>query len=372
MAIELSNKPAAKNTREKNQGLRFTIGKAKVTNKDRIFFTEQLALLLETGNSLHASLEALSHHAENPAMKSMITGMMTDISEGNSFSHALSKYPEVFSSTFVNLVSAGEKGGFMEVVMEQLMEMEARRENLKATITSALSYPAFLVFFSIAVIVFVLVVVFPKFSDMFTAIHDNLPVTTRLLMAFSDILINHWPFVILAVVSVAVGSWYWSTRGPGKAILDGLKLKLPIAKGIFIGIYFSQTFRILGMSLGNGVNIVSALSSCKEVVPNRHFRGLLDSVQTCVTEGAGIAAGFRDSDIVPPLVKQMVATGEETGNLPKVMSRIAQHYERELERQLDSFSKMAEPIMLLVMGLVVGIIVSSLILPIFQLSRTAG
>ncbi len=372
MAIELSNKPGAKNNLKKNQGLRFTIGKAKVTNKDRIFFTEQLALLLETGNSLHASLEALSHHADNPAMKSMITGMMTDINEGNTFSHALSKYPEVFSSTFVNLVAAGEKGGFMEVIMEQLIEMEARRENLKATIKSALSYPAFLVFFSIAVIIFVLVVVFPKFSDMFIAIHDKLPITTKVLMTFSDILINHWLFVILAVLTVSLGAWYWITGGPGKAILDGFKLKFPVAQGIFIGIYFSQTFRILGLSLGNGVNIVSALSSCKDVIPNRYFRGLLDNVQTCVTEGAGIAAGFKDSDIVPQLVKQMITTGEETGNLPKVMSRIAQHYERELERQLESFSKMAEPLMLLIMGLVVGIIVSSLILPIFQLSRSAG
>ncbi len=370
MAIEIAKDSAAKTAQR--EPLHFSLTLAKLTAKDRIFFTEQLALLLETGTSLHASLEALSHQSQNPVMKAMIDAMMADINDGNSFSHALSKHPDVFSSTFVNLVAAGEEGGFMELVMQQLMEMEEKHEKLKATVKSALTYPIFLVLFSAAVIIFVLVVVFPKFSDMFTAIQDDLPITTKVLMAISNVLINHWALVILAFALAGSGAWYWFIRGPGKTIIDELRLRLPIAKGIYTGIYFSQTFRILGLSLGSGVNVVSALTSCKDVVSNRRFRELLDTVQNKVVEGAGVASGFSESDIVPQLVKQMIATGEETGNLPKVLSRIAQHYERELERQLETFAKMAEPIMLMVMGLVVGLIVSSLILPIFQLSRAAG
>ncbi len=372
MAIEITTKSTAKTSKPTREPIRFNLTQTRLTAKDRIFFTEQLALLLETGNSLHTSLEGLSHHSQNPAMKAMINEMMSNIRDGSSFSQALSKHPEMFSTTFVNLVAAGEEGGFMELVMQQLMEMEEKREKLKATVKSALSYPVFLVLFSISVIFFVLVVVFPKFSDMFTAIRDDLPITTKVLMTFSDILINYWAILILALAAIGVAGWYWFNRGPGKTIIDQLKLRLPIVKNIYTGIYFSQTFRILGLSLGNGVNVVSALTSCKEVVTNGCFRKLLDTVQTNVTEGAGVSSGFRDSDIVPQLVKQMITTGEETGNLPKVMSRIAEHYERELERQLDAFAKMAEPIMLLVMGLVVGLIVSSLILPIFQLSRSVG
>ncbi len=372
MAIEIAKKTTAKASKRQPAPIHFNLGQSRLTAKDRITFTEQLALLLETGNSLHASLEALSHHSQNPAMKAMIDDMMIDIGNGISFSQALSKHPEMFSTTFVNLIAAGEAGGFMELVIQQLLEMDEKREKLKATVKSALTYPVFLVLFSISVVIFVLVVVFPKFSDMFIAIQDELPITTKILMAVSNMLINYWPILILAVAAIGMTGWYWFKRGPGKSILDQLKLRLPIVRGIFTGIYFSQTFRILGLSLSNGINVVSALNSCKEVVPNRRFQKLLDTVQTNVTEGAGIASGFRDSDIVPQLVKQMITTGEDTGNLPKVLSRIAQHYEQELERRLDAFAKMVEPIMLLVMGLVIGLIVSSLILPIFQLSTSVG
>ncbi len=372
MAIEITNKPTSQATTPGRESLRFILTQSRPTARDRISFIEQLSLLLETGNSLQASLGTLSQHSQNPAMKAIIDAMVNDIGDGISFSQALSRHPEMFSTTFVNLIAAGEQGGFMEQVMQQLLEMEERREKLRTTVKSALTYPVFLVLFSISVVIFVLVVVFPKFSDMFIAIQDELPITTKILMTVSNILINYWPVLILGLATIGVAGWYWINRGAGKTILDQLKLRLPIARGIFTGIYFSQTFHILGLSLGNGVNIVSALASCKEIVPNRRFQKLLDIVQTNVTDGAGIASGFRDSDIVPQLIKQMISTGEETGNLPKVMSRIAEHYEQELERQLDAFSKIAEPIMLLIMGLVVGLIVSSLILPIFQLSTSVG
>ena len=154
--------------------------------------------------------------------------------------------------------------------------------------------------------------------------------------------------------------------------MDKLKLKAYGLKGIFVQIYLIQSLRVLGLSLANGVSVPDALVSCREVVRNSVFRRFLMSVEDSVREGAGFAMAFQQSDFIPPTVKQMIATGEETGSLAKVLSRIAEYYERELNKQLKSFTRMAEPIMLIVMGGVVGMIVSSLILPIFKLSRAVG
>ena len=143
-------------------------------------------------------------------------------------------------------------------------------------------------------------------------------------------------------------------------------------RDIFIQIYIIQSLRVLGLSMGNGVSIPDALASCREVVSNRVFQRFLVGVEQKVNEGSGFAIAFQQADFIPPTVKQMVTTGEETGNLPRVLARVADYYERELAKKLASFSRMVEPIMLIVMGGVVGLIVSSLILPIFKLSQAVG
>ena len=169
--------------------------------KDRMFFTEQLSLLLETGTPLHVALQALGKQVQNPAMGTVIDGLGEKISEGKPLSYALSEYPELFPTTYTNLVAAAEEGGFLDRVLLELMRMDEKRDELRRTVVSALSYPAFLVAFSIFVVIFVLVVVFPKFADMFASIADQLPMTTLILMKASETMIRHW-----APISAAVNS----------------------------------------------------------------------------------------------------------------------------------------------------------------------
>lgn len=342
---------------------------AKVTTKDRMFFTEQLILLLETGTSLHAALQALKIQADKPAMQHMIDDIIEDVSGGKTFSVALSRHPDVFDITYVNLISASENGGFMHEVLKQLLEMEEKREALRSTLVSAFTYPAFLIVFSIAVVVFVLVAVFPKFSDMFASIHDQLPSTTLFLMATSNLLLNYWAPIFGSIIAAVFFLRYWLRSPNGKLRLDYLKLNTPLIKEVFVKLYLVQTLKVMSMSLSNGVSIVDTLSACKFVVKNTLFQRFLIDMETQVQEGAGIAIGFTRATFIPPIVSQMIITGEETGNLPKVMSRVAEYYERELTQRLAVLSKLAEPVMLLAMGLIVGILVSSLILPIFKLSR---
>ena len=371
MPLELHTKPTQSKSSTGTKG--FTLGKSGTAlgSKDRMFFTEQLALLLETGTALHAALKLMSAHMDNPLMRNVIDEMTLDISEGRTFSHALSKHPKLFSTTYVSLIAASENGGFMYEVLVQLLEMEEKREQLKNTLSSALSYPIFLVVFSMAVVLFVLVAVFPKFADMFAKIRDQLPATTKFLMTASDILIHQWYWVGGILTALVLAVVYWMRTDSGKLSLDRFKLQAPGIKSIFIQLYLLQVMRVMSLSLGNGVNIIESLRACKDVVNNSVFQRFLIEVEETVQEGSGFAHGFNQSEMIPGLTRQMITTGEETGNLPKVMGRIADYYERELGKKVAKISKMAEPVMLIVMGLVVGLIVSSLILPIFQLSRAA-
>lgn len=346
-----------------------SLGHRSVSDSERRFFTEQLALMLETGATLQQAIATFRLQDNGAAMAHVLETMEADIGAGKSFSQALAQHPDVFSTNYVSLVAASEDGGYMHSVLQQLLTMEEKREQLRSTLVSALSYPAFLTLFSVAVIVFVLVVVFPKFGSMFASIYDQLPPTTRGLMWLSDILRQHWVTIALGIGGLGVAIRQWAVSDAGREQLDRARLGLPIVRSVFVEVYLVQSLRVMSLSLANGVSLTDTLASCKEVVANRMFRRLFSRVERSVQEGSGIAAGFKEDTILPVLVKQMISTGEESGNLPKVMARLADYYERELTKRLAALSKMAEPIMLMIMGVVVGIIVSSLILPIFKLSR---
>ena len=339
---------------------------------ERMFFTEQLALLLETGESLYGALTTIVHQTENPRMADIVARVAEDVSEGQSFANALAQHEAVFSSTYVNLVRASEAGGFMHEVLEQLLEMDQKRETLRNTLVSAATYPAFLIFFSLAVVIFVLVVVFPKFGTMFTSIYDQLPGTTKVLMAVSDVLREHWWLVLGGTGAGLLAMRQWLASAGGRSRIDYLQLHMPGLRDVFTQIYLVQCLQVFSLSLSNGVSVMESLDACRDVVRNSLFRKLIADIEQKVQAGAGVAAGFNEAGFIPDLAKHMIATGEQTGNLGKVMGRVAEYYETQLTKRLDALAKLAEPIMLLVMGVVVGVLVSSLILPIFKLSRAVS
>lgn len=343
-----------------------------ISPKDRIFIFQQMQLLLQTGTPLRAGLAALRKQEDKASIVRLLTSLIDSIDDGKSFSYALAKFPEVFTSTHINLIAASEEGGYMDKVLQQIIDMEERRMTLKETIVSAISYPLFLATFSFAVIVFILVIVFPKFAELFEKIYEHLPVTTRFLMWTSQTLINHWMLVIGALITVLALAYYWLKSDAGKRKIDAMKLSMPVVKNVFTQVYLVQSLRVMYLSLSNGVTIVDTLNSCKNTVQNKIYQEFLTKVELKVQEGSGISNGFSQAQFVPPLVKQMISTGEDTGNLPIVMGKIADHYEGELLKHLKTLSKLAEPIMLVVMGAIVGVIVSSLILPIFMLSRVVN
>jgi type II secretory pathway component PulF len=344
-------------------------GDKNVTTADRIAFTERLALLLETGVPLHSALMSLQQQTSAPRLKAIIGQVADDIVGGRRFSEALACHPALFPPTYVNLVGASEAGGFLAEVLSQLVDMDEKQERLRSTIMSALTYPGFLIVFSLAVVVFILVAVFPKFTVMFTAIYDQLPFTTRFLMGASRVLTEHATGALAGVAAIAVALVLALRQRGTQDALDRLKLRVPFIRDIFIKIYITRLMRVMGISLQRGVTILATLAACRNVIPNAEFQRFIGDLELQVTEGRGIAAGFADSPLIPVSVRQMIETGEQTGTLGRVMGRVADFYERDLTRQLNQVAKLAEPVMLLVMGVLVGTIVTSIILPIFKMSR---
>ena len=342
-----------------------------ISTQERMLFTERLALLLETGMALHVALDTLGQQTPNPELARTIAAILDEVVGGKPLSYALSRHPEVFPGAYVNLIRAAEAGGFIAQVLAQILEMEEKQAKLRATLTSAMAYPAFLMAFSVAVVAFVLVVVFPKFAELFESIHDQLPLSTLVFMAISDTLRQHWIPIGAGAAALAVLLVRWLRGDAGKTALDRYKLRLPLLRELFVQVYMIRIMRVMSASLGNGVSVLDTLQASRETIDNRSFRDFLLRVEERVTQGGGIAAAFREESFIPLLVRQMLSTGEETGKLALVMGRIADFYERELARKIATVSRMIEPIMLLVMGVVVGLIMISLILPIFQLSRVA-
>ena len=375
MAIQFETEEVVAPVGEKKPAalkLALPIGTGKAGPAERMFFTEQLALLLETGESLYGALTTIVKQTENREMRETVEKIAQDISEGKSFAGALEAHDAIFPSTYVNLIAASETGGFMHEVLQQLLHMDEKREQMRTTLVSAATYPMFLIAFSLAVVVFVLVVVFPKFGAMFASIYDQLPMSTKVLMGASDVIRDYWLVLAAGLGGILFGVRQWMNSAAGAARIDHMKLHAPGIRDVFTQIYLVQSLQVLSLSLNNGVSVMESLDACRDVVKNSLFRRLIANIEESVQAGAGVAAGLADSTFLPDLAKHMIATGEQTGNLGKVAGRISDYYEIQLTKKLDALSKLAEPIMLLVMGVVVGVLVSSLILPIFKLSRAVS
>jgi len=221
-------------------------------------------------------------------------------------------------------------------------------------------------------LIFVLLVVFPKFAELFTSIGDQLPATTKVLMAISGFLLDHWIGVCVALTIAVVGAISWLKSAAGRAVMDRAKLTLPVLRSVWQRVYIVLWLRVLGLSVEHGVSLVEGVRTSRGVVNNALVQDFLSDLSTTIEQGGRLSVGVADTVWIPKLAKQMLATAEESGSLAPVMLRLSDYYNRELERALDRFSKMVEPIMLVFMGAMVGLLVSAMILPIFKLSSAVS
>jgi type II secretory pathway component PulF len=343
--------------------------RSKVKPKEVIFFTSQLALMLEVGTPLINGLAALEKQTKNPAFKDVIRALHRDIEEGQQLSDALRRHPRVFNHVYTSMIKAGETGGFLKEILERLAEMQEKRLALIAQLRSTLTYPAILCLVGFLVVIFVLVGVLPKFSTFFAGKEKILPVSTRFLMILSASLRGYWWAYIVITLGLVIGVKLWKESQPGQTMIDRVCVSGPILARLYNKIYTCQLLRTLGHLMHSQVPLLEALEVTRSTINNRYFRRFIDKITDHVEKGGRFAQPFTTYPYVLDSVKQMVATGEEVGNLPRVMLRLAEYYDIEVERELKNIASLIEPLALILLGGVVGIIVGSVILPLFRLAH---
>lgn len=342
----------------------------KVSTGEIIFFMEQLSLMLETGTPVNKSIQAISFQIKNKTFKSILKEIELDIEEGRLLSSAMTKHPHIFSNVYTSMIRAGESGGFLREMLERIVALEVKQQKLVSTVRAALFYPAFLSLFALSVILFIVVYVFPKFGEMFSEIYDSLPVTTKILMASSHILTFYWYIILLAVGISWFAIYKFMITDKGRTYIDLLKLRLPLFRNFFMRIYISRLMRTLGSLISSNVSILESLTICGGAIGNKVFSKLIDKIRNSVEDGKPLSQPIIDSPYFPETVKQMIRTGEDTGTLHKVMPRLADYYDEEIEKHVQKTTAIMEPILLVVVGGIIGVIVISLILPIFKLTKS--
>jgi len=339
-----------------------------VTLKDKILFTKQLAVLLRSGVPLLQAMELMIEQFEG-SLRSMLITIKDGIKEGRSLAEGLSQYPKVFDTIYVQLVRAGEATGKLEVILERLVIYMERRAEIIKRVKGALSYPLIQLSVVVLVVIALLMFVIPKLADTFTSQGAQLPLPTRILMATSDFLLNHYLILIIAIgIFVAAYVW-WSRTAQGARIIDKIKLRLPIVR------FFSQMgavvqfSRTLGMLIESGVNLAEALDIVVRIVDNRILKDALSQARDKIIKQGKIAEYLQQTGIFPPIAIYLLRTGEESGQLDQMLLTVAQNYEADLADFSDSLAGKIEPIMLIVMGVVVGFVVLSVILPMVNMTN---
>lgn len=341
----------------------------RISTKDVVVFTQDLSTLLEAGVPVDRALSILIDVAEGDRFKEIIRDILKNVQGGSYLSQALAKYPRVFSSFYVSMVRAGEAGGVLDDVLKRLAAFLESSQEFKEYIKSTMVYPVFLVLVGGISIIILLTFVIPKFSVIFSDMHQAMPLSTRVLLAVSGVFKTYWPLLLGGFgVIYALVKRYLATPA-GRLKLDRYKLRFPVVKGLVQKIEVARFARTLGTLSQSGVPILQALNLVKDTIGNRVIAATLGSVYARVKEGEKLSKPLSEIGMFPSLAIQMITVGEETGRLGEMLLRVAENYEKSARDTVRRLVGFLEPAMILCMGVVVGFIVISMMMAIFSINE---
>ncbi len=332
---------------------------------DLLTFTTELSALLGAGLPIDRSLNILSDISEGARMKEVINSVLTGIREGNSFSDALKKYPDIFPKLYVSMVRAGETGGVLDIVLDKLNEFLETAKELKDNVVSAMVYPLILTVTGGISIIILLTFVLPRFSAIFSEIGGTLPLSTRFILGVSTLLRSYWWIIFPVIAGVLLLARFYSRTERGAYKWDEMKLKL--FRDVVMKLETARFCRTLGTLLKSGVPFLQALNNSKDVIGNRIVAGSIDAIVRNVREGKGIAAPLMDAGIFPRLALSMIKVGEETGQLDVMLLKVAAAYEKGLRDAVKRFMSLLEPAIILAMGIIIAFIVVSMLMAVFSI-----
>ncbi len=365
--ISLEPKVGAPATARSIQG----ITRGKVRLSDVTLFTRQLSDLLDSGLTLVRALNIISGQTANKRLIAVIQGITDYVKEGVSFSEALSKYPNVFSPLYANMVKAGELAGALEKVLARLAELLESEEDLLSRVRAAMAYPLLMLLVGSMTIFVLMTFVIPKLVEMFEEMGQMLPLPTRILIAISDILVEYGLVVMALIVVVFFILRKWSQTNDGRLIFDKIKLSIPKFGEFYRKLELARFTRMLGTLLTNGVPILQSLRVVTQTLNSQVLKNELATIHKSIEEGSMLSKEISKTQEFPLFLSNMIAIGEESGRLDSSLLKIAKTYDNETTRVLKILTSLIEPLLILFMGSIVGFIVISMLLPIFQISIIA-
>lgn len=344
----------------------------RVTRRDIMLFTQQLASLLRSGMALSQALEVLERRAQKKAWQAVLTVIRNDIVQGETLSGALRKHPKLFSDFHVNLVKAGEASGALDEVLVRLIQHYERSSEARDKITGALIYPAIIITVGIGTVIFFMYVMVPRFATMFREMGRTMPLPTRVLIGVSETVTRYGWIALVAVVAAVIIYRQQVRTSRGRLLIDGWKLRLPVIGNIIMSGALAQFARTLATLLENGVPVLGALQIVEETMTNKVIAAELREARARVTDGTSISQPLAKGKIFPPMLLDMLAVGEESGQVVPSLKNIAEMYDQDLTRQLRVFTTLLEPVIILLMAVGVGSVVVSILLAVFDLSNGIG
>lgn len=337
--------------------------------KDLAIMSRQASTMLTSGLSLLRTLTILSDQTENKKLKDILGKVRDDVERGVSFSDAVAKYPVDFPPIMINMIRAGETGGFLDQAMDSIATNFEKEHKLRSTIKSAMTYPVVVLVMSLVAVAIMLIFIVPIFQDMFSSLGGTLPLPTQILVSLSHAM--RYVAIPLAIVVVLAWLWWRANKNTERvrAFIDPITLKLPVFGPLQKKIVIARFARNFSNMIGAGVPILQALRIVGEVSNNYVVKRALDNVAEAVRKGESIAVPLAAQSVFPPMVTQMVAVGEDAGSLEIMLEKIAVFYDAEVEATTDALTSLIEPLLIAFLGVVVGGMIIALYMPIFQITN---
>jgi type IV pilus assembly protein PilC len=341
--------------------------KNRIPLSNLVFFTRQLATMYSAGLTLERAIRGLASEERHPKMKKVLTNVGENIRKGLSLSEALQRHPGVFSTLFVSLTKAGEVSGNLDEILDELATYLENLDDVRRKVRSAMTYPIFMVVFLFAMMSAMFMWIIPMFSDVYVQLGANLPAATRKLVSLSEWISINFSTVVASLSGVVAGLWLVSKTRRGGYIIDSIKLKTPIFGSLLNQSILNKFSKTAGILLNAGVPVIESMNLIAKIVSNRVYEVAIGDATEYIRDGFNITSALRRTEIFPPILLQLSATGEETGELDTLLDKAADYYYKQVNALVERMTTLIEPILILMVGVIIGVMVIITYLPVFYL-----
>lgn len=340
----------------------------RVSNKDVVILSRQMSTLFESQVSALKIFKLIGTEAENPTLRSHMLEIVNDLQGGSSISAALSKHPEIFSDFYVNMVKSGEESGHIDQSFSYLADYMDRNYEVSSKAKNALIYPAFVIFTFIGVMVLMFTVIVPKIGVIIKDSGQEIPFYTKAVFWVSDLFVNNWIFMIMALAAFIFGvAWYGKTK-EGKRWISNTRLYVPYVGDLYRKLYLSQFSDNMSAMVLSGIPMLKAIEVTASIIENEIFKETLNDAMVKVKAGQALSAALADKEEIPGILVQMIKVGEESGELGNIMKTMSKFYQREVMNAVDTLVGLIEPVMIVGLGVGVGILLASVLMPIYNIA----